>query len=206
MVEFSSLRQHGSASSPQVRYRVTVVPRSKMKNKDRKKELVSKLAGEIKKAASLVVIDYSGMKVKAQQDLKRRLKEAGAQMLVVKNTLLKLALDEAQINEGNLSREALQGQTALIISKEDAISPINILGKFMKEFEIPQFKIGVVEGTPQDKDSLIRLSLLPGREALYGQVLGTIAAPAYGLLGTLEAKLQELVFILNAKAGGDTNG
>jgi len=177
-----------------------------MKNKDRKKELVSKLAGEIKKAASLVVIDYSGMKVKAQQDLKRRLKEAGAQMLVVKNTLLKLALDEAQINEGNLSREALQGQTALIISKEDAISPINILGKFMKEFEIPQFKIGVVEGTPQDKDSLIRLSLLPGREALYGQVLGTIAAPAYGLLGTLEAKLQELVFILNAKAGGDTNG
>lgn len=177
-----------------------------MKNIDKKKEIVKALSKELKEAASLVFVDYSGLTVKLQQELKKRLKAVGANMLVAKNTLLKLSGKEAQIPQEALKEEVLSGQTALIVSSDDAISPIQILGKFSKEFEAPRFKVGVVEGNFQDNDSLVKISSLPSKDALLGQMLSTIGSPLYGLVGSLEIKMQELIYILNAKQGGDTNG
>ena len=72
-----------------------------------------------------------------------------------------------------------------------------MLAKFASEFEIPQFKVGIVEKSFQDKESLIKLSMLPGKEALFAQVVGSIGSPLYGLVGTLQGNLQKLVFILD---------
>ncbi|MBI3443760.1 50S ribosomal protein L10 [Candidatus Woesebacteria bacterium] len=164
--------------------------------KTEKAIFVENLTEELKSAKSVVLVNYSGLSVKNQQELKKRLSEVGAKMLVVKNTLLKRAGEAAKIEKEVLSDSVLSGQTALIIANEDAISPLSVLGKFVKEFEVPSFKVGIVEGSFQDTDSLTRLSTLPGRDALLGQLLGILAQPEYGLVSTLNGNLQKLVFII----------
>lgn len=162
---------------------------------------VDNLTEELKGAKSVVLINFAGLTVKAQRELKKRLKGTNSRMVVVKNTLLKRAGIAAKIDEQILSDSVLQGQTALVISSEDPIAPLNVLGLFAKEFEVPKFKVGIVEGSFQDAEALNRLSTLPGKDALLGQLLGTLMGPMYGLTGTLSGNLQKLVYILKTKAG-----
>lgn len=161
---------------------------------------VDNLTEELKSAKSVVLINYTGLSVKAQQELKSRLKEAGAKMIVVKNTLLKRAGAAAKIDKEVLTDSVLSGQTALVIGSGDAISPLSVLGKFAKEFEVPSFKVGIIEGSFQDTEALTHLSALPGRDALLGQLLGTLTGPEYGLVGTLNANMQKLVYVLSQKS------
>jgi large subunit ribosomal protein L10 len=161
---------------------------------------VDNLTEELKGAKSVVLINFIGMGVKAQQNLKKQLKAVGAKMIVVKNTLLKIAAKKAKIDESILEDSILTGQTALILTSDDALSPIQVLGKFAKEFEIPQMKIGIVEGVLTDAASLTHISSLPGRDALLGQLLGALMAPSYGLVSTLNAGPSRLVSMLDAKA------
>ena len=165
--------------------------------KGEKSFFVANLAEELKSAKSTILINFSGMGVKTQQELKKRLSEVDARMMVVKNTLFKLAGKEAKMPKETLADSVLAGQTALILADEDPISPLQILAKFTKEFEVPQLKVGIVEGYFQDKEALITLSKLPGKEALVSQAVGAIGAPIYSLMGTLQGNLQKLVFVLN---------
>ncbi|MCJ7805632.1 50S ribosomal protein L10 [Patescibacteria group bacterium] len=162
---------------------------------------VENLTEELKGAKSVVLVNYAGLGVKMQQELKKRLKEAGASMLVVKNTLLKRAGEAAEIDEELLKDSILTGQTALVIASQDPIAPIQVIGKFAKEFEVPQMKVGILEGSFHDSESLAIISTLPGRDALLGQLLGTLMSPSYGLVGVLEGNLQKLLYVLKAKAG-----
>src|SRR3989304_3088605 len=158
---------------------------------------VQNLTEELKGASSIVLVDYTGLTVKAQQELKKRLREVGARLAIVKNTLFRLAGTNAKVSEDTLTDSVLTGPTALVITKGDPIAPIQILGKFAQEFELPQLKVGVVDGKFQDKESLFVLSKLPSKEILLGQAIGTIASPLYGIVGVLQGNLKKLVFILN---------
>src|SRR3989344_5256463 len=89
--------------------------------------LVQDLTEQLKSATSVVLIDYTGLSVKMQQDLKKRLKEAGAGMSVIKNTLIKLAGKEAKMPEESLTDTVLSGPTAIIICEADPIAPLQIL-------------------------------------------------------------------------------
>jgi large subunit ribosomal protein L10 len=165
-------------------------------NKLEKVTFVENLQKELKNAKSVVLVNYAGLGVKAQQELKSRLSEVGGKILVVKNTLLKRAGEAAGIDKELLADSVLSGQTALIIAGEDPIAPIQVLGKF----EIPKFKVGVVDGLFQDQATLTKLSTLPGRDALLGQLLGTLMGGQYGMIGTLNGNLQKLVYILDQKS------
>jgi large subunit ribosomal protein L10 len=171
--------------------------------KAEKVTLVDNLVEELKTAKGVVLVNYTGLNVKAQQDLKARLKEVDSRMVVVKNTLLKRAGEAAKLDKGFMDDSILQGQTALVITEGDPMGPIQVLGKFAKEFEVPKFKIGVIDGVFQDEASLLKLSTLPGRDVLLGQLLGSLMASQYGLVGTLQGNLQKLIYILQAKAGGE---
>lgn len=172
----------------------------KQYNLDKKKDFVKSLATTLSGATSIVIVDPSGMSVKSQQELKKRLTEVGATMTVVKNTLLKLAGKDAKLNEKTLSDEVLSGPTALVLGSADSIAPLQVLAKFASEFQIPNMKAGIVDGSFQDKDALIVLSKLPSKNELYAQVVGAVSAPLYGMVGTLQANLQKLVFILSQAA------
>jgi len=165
--------------------------------KAEKKTFVEDLKKELTGAKSVILVNYAGLGVKSQQELKKRLAEVDGHMVVVKNTLLKLAGESVGLSKDLLTDDILSGQTALIIAENDPVAPIQTLGKFAKEFEVPKFKVGIVEGSFQDNASLVKLSTLPGRDALLGQVLGTLMGPLYGTVGTLNANLQKLVYILD---------
>lgn len=167
--------------------------------KTEKQFFVENLKEELKSATSVVLVDYTGLSVKMQQELKKRLKTVGAKMFVAKNTLFKLAAKDAKLPDSILEDSVLSGPTAYIITEDDPIAFLQVIYKFSKEFELPQFKVGVIEGSFQDKNSLINLSQLPGKDVLYAQVIGSISAPLYGLVGTLQGNLQKLIYILNAK-------
>ncbi len=168
--------------------------------KQEKETFVENLQNDIKDAAAIYLVDYTGLSVKLQQDLKKKLREVDASMVVVKNTLLKIAGQNAKLPDEALTDTVLSGQTALIVANVDPIAPLQIVAKFVKENEIPQFKVGIVENSFQDKTALIKLASLPGKEVLYAQTVGAIGAPLYGLVGTLQGNIQKLLFILKSKA------
>ena len=166
---------------------------------------VQNLTEEIKSASSVVLVDYTGLSVKMQQELKSRLAEANAKMAVVKNTLFKIAGKNAKFPEDALTDTALSGPTAMIITEDDPLTPLQVLAKFAKEFEIPQLKVGIVEGAFQDKENLTALSKIPSKEALYAQVVGTMAQPLNSIVYTLQANMQNLISVLKQKSekGGE---
>jgi len=157
---------------------------------------VQNLTEELKGASSIVLVDYSGLNVKAQQDLKKKLRAVNAKMLVVKNTLLKMAGESAKVPKQTITDTVLSGPTALILSEEDPFSPLQVLGKFTQEHDIPQFKVGIIDGKFQGKDELVALSKLPSKEILVGQTVGVIGAPLYGIVSVLQGNLQKLIYIL----------
>lgn len=162
-----------------------------------KKAFVKDLATQLTNSTSVVLVNYSGLTVSMQQDLKKKLSTVGAQMVVVKNTLFKLAGTEAKMPEEALSDAILAGPTAMVITEADPIAPLQIISKFAKEFEITNFKVGIVEKKFQDKNALETLSKLPGKDVLAAQVVGALSGPMYGIVGVLQANLQKLVFILD---------
>lgn len=165
-------------------------------NKQDKKDLVVKLAPKLKASESIVFVNFAGLSVSLQQKLKLELKAVDSDMTVVKNTLIKRAGKEAGINEEILTDEILSGQTAIILTENDAVAPIQVLGKFIKENQVPQFKIGIVEGNLQGKDALIKISTLPTKDVLRSQVIGSLMSPMYGLVGTLNGNMQKLLYLL----------
>ena len=148
------------------------------------------LTAELSSKKNFVLINYTGLTVKSQQELKKRLKEVGAKMLVVKNTLLKRASETAKLDKEILTDEILSGQTALVISEGDPISFIQVIGKFTKEFSVPQMKVGIIDGLFQNSLFLSQISILPSKDILLSQ-----------LLGVLSGNLQKLVYVLSQKAG-----
>lgn len=165
--------------------------------KQSKKDYVTSLSDKLRGAKSVVFVDYAGMGVKLQEEFKAKLREVGGNMLVAKNTLVKLASGEAKLPSEIAEGELLTGQTAIVLSGEDAVASIQILGKFATGNEIPKIKAGIIEGVYQDKAGVVKISKLPSKEQLYANVVGAVAAPIYGLVGTLQASSQKLVFILS---------
>ena len=173
--------------------------------KTEKTILIQNLSEELKSAKSTILVDYSGLSVGNQQELKKRLKEVDAKMIVVKNTLFKLAGKGVKLPEEVVAGPVLSGQTALILAKDDPVSPLKVLADFAKEFEVIKMKVGIVEGAFQDQEELASLSKLSGKDALQLQVLGGLAAPVYGMVGVLNANINKLILILKeaGKKGGD---
>ncbi|MBI2405743.1 50S ribosomal protein L10 [Candidatus Microgenomates bacterium] len=165
--------------------------------------LVDDLTARLNDAKSVVLVNLAGLKMNEQAKLRTLLRDAGAKLSVVKNTLLGRAMRAAQGKLGvevESIEQALTGPTALVIAEEDELAPLQALGKFIREFELPKLKVGVLGGKVYDESALISLSRLPGREVLLGQLLGTLSAPLYGVVGTLQGNMGKLIYILSTKS------
>ncbi len=175
--------------------------------KTEKTFFVQDLTERLKTAKSIVLVDYSGLNVSMQRQLRERLRGVGAEMLVVKNTLFKLAAKNAKLNEDIYQDKVISGPTALILTEEDPISPLQVLHKFALEFEIPNFKAGIIEKKFQEKEILLKLAQLPSKEVLIMQVLSNLSSPIYALTTTLSSNLQNLLYLVqnikDLKGGGE---
>ena len=139
-----------------------------------KQPIVEAISEEIKDAQSVVLVDYRGLTVAQDTELRKQLREAGIIYKVYKNTMIKRAIEGTEF-EG--LTDCLEGPSAIAISKEDATAPARILCKFAKDAQKLELKGGVVEGNVYDVAGLTELSKIPSREELLSKLLGSMQSP-----------------------------
>ena len=148
-----------------------------------KKAVVEALSGKMKEATSVVFVDYKGITVAQDADLRKQFREAGVEYTVVKNTLTRFAAK----NAGYDFDEVLNGTTAMACTTEDPIAPARIVCEFAKKNKSAlSIKGGVVEGSVLSADQLNGFGELPSKNALVAQVLGTFLAPISSLAFVLD--------------------
>ena len=139
-----------------------------------KQPIVNAIAEEIKDAESVVLVDYRGLTVAQDTELRKQLREAGVVYKVYKNTMMKRAFAGTEF-EG--LDNCLEGPSAIAISKDDATAPARILCNFAKDAPALELKGGVVEGNIYDVAGLTELSKIPSREVLLSRLLGSMQSP-----------------------------
>ena len=139
-----------------------------------KQPIVDKIAEEIKDAQSVVLVDYRGLTVAQDTELRKQLREAGVIYKVYKNTMMKRAFEGTEFAALD---DCLEGPSAIAISKDDATAPARILAKYAKQFPALELIAGVVEGNYNDQAGIQALSTIPSREELLGKLLGSLQSP-----------------------------
>ena len=139
-----------------------------------KQPIVAAIAEDVKGAQSVVIVDYRGLTVAQDTELRKQLREAGIIYKVCKNTMMKRAFEGTEF-EG--LAQYLEGPSAMAVSKDDATAAARILCKFAKTAEKLEVKAGVVEGNVYDQAGVKALSEIPSREELLSKLLGSIQSP-----------------------------
>ncbi len=148
-----------------------------------KKAVVASLSGKIKEATSVVFVDYKGITVAQDTELRKQFREAGVEYSVVKNTLTNFAAKDA----GYDFAEVLNGTTAMASTTGDPIAPARIVCEFAKKNKNTlSIKGGLVEGSVLSADQLNGFGELPSKNALVASVLGTFLAPISSLAFVLD--------------------
>lgn len=166
-------------------------------NKEQKAEAVEKLTDELKGADAIFAIDYRGISVPRAAELRSGLRDADASFRVVKNRLTLRAADAAGTEA---IKEHLIGPTALTFVQGDVALAAKTLSKLGSEWELLEFKGGIMDGAALDKDSFLAIAKLPGRDQLNAQFAGVVASPITGLVRGLGSMVQGLALQLQAIA------
>ena len=146
-----------------------------------KQPVVQAIAEDVKDAVSVVLVDYRGLTVAEDTEMRKQLREAGVVYKVCKNTMMKRAFEGTDFAALD---EHLEGPSAIAISKDDATAPARILCKFAKNAKALELK-GVVEGTLYDTDALNELAKIPSRDELISKLLGSLQSPITNLARVL---------------------
>ncbi len=150
---------------------------------------VNLLKTKLKDAKSLVFADASGLSVNLQRELRQAVKLAGGELIVVKNTLLKLALGV---------KELLPGPTITLLAYEDEIAPIKALAEFAKVHELPKIKAGFLAKEPLTKEQVETLASLPTKIELLAKTIGSLKSPITGFVNVLAGNIRKLIYVLKA--------
>ncbi len=137
---------------------------------EEKKQIVAELTEKLKNAASGVIVDYKGINVEQDTNLRKSFREAGVEYSVIKNTLLRFAVKEAGLSE---LESVLEGTTALAISNDDEVAPAKVFKDFLKDnagLEIGGFKAGFSDGKVLSVAEVEELANIPSREVLITKV------------------------------------
>jgi large subunit ribosomal protein L10 len=169
--------------------------------RNEKEQLVSELSGKIKGAQALYYTDFTGLNVKRMTDLRRRLRKAGVEYVVIKNTLALRA-----VNESGLVGERLKGPTGIVVA-HDALAGAKVLTDFAKENDQkPAVKGGMFDGRAIDADQVKKLASMPSREQLLGELGAGLMAPLASFAGALNGMMYQMIGALEAlraqKEGG----
>ena len=147
-----------------------------------KQPIVDEISAAIKDAQSLVVVDYRGLTVAEDTQLRKNLREAGVSYKVYKNTLVKRAVEGTDFEPIS---EVLEGPSAFAVSTEDATAPARVLAEFAKKAPNLEIKAGVVEGTYYDAEGMKAIAAVPSREVLLSKLLGSLQSPITNLARVL---------------------
>ena len=154
---------------------------------EQKKAAVKALAEKMKNANAGVFVDYKGINVADDTQLRNDLRKAGVEYAVIKNTLANFGVKE--MGQDSLS-EIFNGTTALAVS-EDQVAAAKILCGYAKDHENFKIKAGFIDGEVLDAEGVIALSKIPSKEGLIAKMLGSLQSSLYGLAYVLQAKIDK---------------
>lgn len=160
-----------------------------------KEQLVAELVEKLQGAKAAFLANYRGITVEQSNELRTKLREAGVEYRVVKNTLLSLACKDTAFD---CLQEHLTGPTALALAIDDPVAPAKVLTEFAKDSKTFELKSGALDGKMLSVADIEALSSLPSREVLLGKMLGSINAPTSNFVGVLAAVPRSLVQVLGA--------
>ena len=138
----------------------------------------------LKGAQAGVIVDYRGLTVAQDTELRKKLREAGVEYTIVKNTLTRFAANEVGLNDLD---PILHGPSALATSTTDVVAPAKILVEFAKDNEQLEIKAGFVDGKVIDANEVKVYASIPSKEVLISKMLGSLQAPIGSLVRTLDA-------------------
>ena len=139
-----------------------------------KQPIVAEISELLNGAASAVVVDYRGLTVEQDTQLRKKLRESEVSYKVYKNTMIRFAVKGTEF-EALVPH--LEGPTALAVSKTAATAPARVLADFAKTADKLELKAGVVEGTYYDEKGIQVIATIPSREVLLGRLLGSMQSP-----------------------------
>ena len=145
-------------------------------------ETLAKIKEELDAASAIWVVDYRGLTVKEAQQLRRNIREAGAHLTVYKNTLMKIALADAELPT---MEDILQGPSAFVFAENDPAAAAKAVKEFAKDNENLVIKGGVMDGQQYNAAEVEAIASLPSREQLLAQIAGAISGVARGLAVTI---------------------
>jgi large subunit ribosomal protein L10 len=162
-------------------------------DREQKTAVVEELASELKDATAIFAVDYRGISVPQAAELRAGLRDADTRFRIVKNRLTLRAADSAGTDA---LKEHLRGPTALALVKGDAALAAKTINRLGSEWELLDYKGGLMDGEELDPDSFTAIARLPGREALNAQLAGVVASPLTGLVRGLGSMIQGLALQL----------
>ena len=162
-----------------------------------KQAYVEELAEKLKNSVAGVIVSYMGITVADDTALRRKLREAGVEYAVVKNSMLRRAADKVGLDGLD---NVLEGSTALALSPTDHVAAAKILSEYAEKSKTFEIKAGYVEGKVIDAAGVAELAKMPPKEVLVAKVLGGLNAPISGFVNVLNGNIRGLVVALNAIA------
>lgn len=139
-----------------------------------KQPIVEEIAASVKDAQSVVLVDYRGLTVEQDTNLRKQLREAGITYKVYKNTMMNFAFKGT---ECEALLPYLEGPSAIAISTTDATAPARVISKFAKTAVALEIKAGIVEGAAYDAAGMADIAQIPSREELLSRLLGSMQSP-----------------------------
>ncbi len=165
---------------------------------DQKKTITEELQGMLSSADVIYLTDFTGLSVEAIGDLRRKLREAGAEYRVVKNTLTLRALEGTDLPD---LTEHLQGPTALVLGGQDPVGPAKVVREFAKANDArPVVKIGVVERRAVSVVEVTKLAELPPMDDLLAAIAGGLTAGVGGIAGALNSLIRDIAYMVEEVA------
>lgn len=156
---------------------------------------VAELKDLLISSKGVVLVDYCGLTVAEDTELRSKMREAGVKYMVAKNTFIRIAAQEAGI-EG--LDAYLEHNTAVAFSAEDPVAPAKILNDFSKDHKALEIKAGVLDGKVIGLDEVKAVAELPSREELLAKLVGSMQAPISGLVNVLQGTIRNFVYTLEA--------
>ncbi len=165
-----------------------------------KQAIVAELTEKLQNAAAGVIVDYRGITVAEDTELRAKMREAGVDYFVMKNTLSRFAVKNAGLDE---LCDVLKGTTSIALCQGDPVAAAKVVSEFSKKLAAQEkftVKAGFVDGKVIDAAGVKALADLPSKEVLVATVLGTLIAPVRGLATVLDANISGLARVVQAIA------
>ena len=166
-------------------------------DRTQKESLVTDLQERIDRAPVLYLTDFTGLDVKEMTELRRSLKDSGAEYFVVKNRLAKRVF--AASDDLRDISESLTGPTGFVFGYDDVVGAAKALSDFANTHgKKPVFKLGLMDREVLQPEQIRKMAMLPSREQMLAELAGACEAPMAAFAMALEAKVQEIVGLLHA--------